>query len=130
MTTYVDSSAAARLFVAETGSAAVAAHLDRLAEDGEVIVSSRLLETELRRVAVRLGRPQEQPGGVLRRVTLVDATPSILRNAGLLPGVGLRSLDALHVATALAVAVSVFVTYDERQAEAAASSGIEVLAPA
>ena len=129
MTTYVDSSAAARLFVAEVGSEAVAAHLDRLAEDGEVIVSSRLLETELRRVAVRLGRPQAQPGGVLRRLTLVDATASIFRDAGLLPGAGLGGLDALHVATALAVTASVFVTYDERQAEAAASSGLEVLAP-
>jgi hypothetical protein len=42
-----------------------------------------------------------------------------------------RTLDAIHVATALAIeAVDAFVTYDDRQADAARAVGLPVVRPA
>ena len=43
----------------------------------------------------------------------------------------LRSLDAIHIATALAVGDRdlQFVTYDERQADAARKAGLKVVQP-
>lgn len=54
-TLYLDTSAAVKLLVEEDESAALAHHLDDL--DGEVVVGL-LLETELRRFAVRHGISQ------------------------------------------------------------------------
>lgn len=49
--------------------------------------------------------------------------------AGLLPGEQLRFLDAVHLASAIAIAVDVLVTYDLRMAEAARAAGLVVIAP-
>jgi len=47
-----------------------------------------------------------------------------------LEGAHLRSLDAIHIATAVEVGgVDVFVTYDERQAAAARIAGFRTIAP-
>ncbi|MBF4161147.1 hypothetical protein [Nocardioides acrostichi] len=50
-------------------------------------------------------------------------------NAGLLPGSHLRSLDALHLAAALALDVDAVLTYDQRLAQSCRDLGIDVLAP-
>jgi uncharacterized protein len=49
---------------------------------------------------------------------------------GRLPGVRLRSLDALHLATVIRIGVDAVVTYDSRMADPARSLGLAVLAPA
>jgi predicted nucleic acid-binding protein len=58
-------------------------------------------------------------------------TNDIIDVAARLPGASLRSLDALHLATAEAVrpALAWFVTYDKRLAEAASQHGFAVAAP-
>jgi predicted nucleic acid-binding protein len=66
---------------------------------------------------------------VLNRVNLVMPSRSLFFLAGTLPGRHLRSLDALHVATAVRLDVQSFITYDVRQAHAARSGGLEVVAP-
>jgi predicted nucleic acid-binding protein len=43
--------------------------------------------------------------------------------------VGARALDVLHVASALTLGRTTFVTYDERQAALARATGMRVLAP-
>lgn len=48
---------------------------------------------------------------------------------GLLPGGHLRSLNALHLTAALRVDADIMVTYDQRQADAAETAGLPVLAP-
>lgn len=45
------------------------------------------------------------------------------------PHVGLRSLDALHLAGALSIEASALLTYDVTLAEAARAHGLEVIAP-
>ncbi|WP_034274042.1 type II toxin-antitoxin system VapC family toxin [Haloechinothrix halophila] len=130
MTVYLETSAAAKLLVTEHESAALSAHLDRLATEEVDIVSSVLLETELRRLAVRLDLDQSRVSDVLDRIDLYEPDRAAFVEAGLLPGKHLRSLDALHVAVAIRVAADEMATYDVRQAEAARSVGLAVVAPA
>lgn len=126
---YVDASAAAKLLIEESESDAVASFLDRAIEDGDDVGSSRLLETELRRLAVLPTVPQEHVTLVLERLDLLVPDDEVFRTAGLLPEPALRSLDALHVASALRWRVDAVVTYDERQARAARGVGLAVHAP-
>lgn len=129
MILYVETSAAAKLLVEEPESARAAARLDRAADEDDEIVSSLLLETELRRLAVRVGLGQDSVTRLLERFDLVEPDRPQYREAGLLPGSHLRSLDALHVAAALHGDADVMVTYDRRQADAAVAAGIPVVAP-
>jgi len=87
---YLDTSAAAKLLVEEAESEALAAHLDGIGGEQD-LVSSALLETELRRLAVRLALDQSAVSDLLARVDLVDPPRSLFHEAGLLPGPRLRS---------------------------------------
>ncbi|GAA1795041.1 type II toxin-antitoxin system VapC family toxin [Nocardioides hankookensis] len=124
---YLDTSAAAKLLVAESGSAAVAAWLD---QPDVQPMATLLLETELRRLAVRLEVSQQSVSGVLEGVELFALPDTAFREAGLMSGRDLRSLDALHLVGALRLDVDVLVTYDQRLAVAAADVGLIVVAPA
>ena len=97
--------------------------------DGQELLSSALLETELRRLAIRLELDQSTVTDLLARVDLVDPPRSLFHEAGLLPGAHLRSLDALHLATALRADCDTFVAYDARLLDAARSIGLEVNSP-
>lgn len=128
MTVYLDTSAAAKLMVEESESARLAAFLDDL-DAGEDILSSALLETELRRFATRLDLDQSAVTDLLGRVGLVEPDRSLFHEAGLLPGRHLRSLDALHLATAIRVDATALVAYDHRLLAAARSLGLSALSP-
>lgn len=124
---YLDTSAAAKFLVNEAESAALAEWAD--AADTR-LVATHLLETELRRFAHRHGLPQADVSAIITRVDIHDLPPSLYREAGLLPGETLRSLDALHLASSIRLDVDALVTYDSRLAEAARSMGLRVHAPA
>jgi predicted nucleic acid-binding protein len=145
---YVDTSGLAKLLHAEAESAGLKDFL----REYQRVVSSALARTELLRVAHRLqsagrldatGRlgaanahgsanahiaAAEQ---ILDRISTVPVTANVLDRAGrLLPGSTLRSLDAIHLASALALpSLDAFVTYDACQADAAAILGLPVTAP-
>lgn len=129
MTVYVDTSAAAKLLVDEPESSAVAGWLDQRALASEVIISNLLLETELRRFAVREGLSQVAVTEILDRVDLVEPDRALHHEAGILPGHTLRSLDALHLATVLRLDVEFLLTYDLRLTEAAEALGVRVVTP-
>ena len=126
MKVYLDTSAAVKLMIEEAESTALARYLDA---DGVTVASSVLLETELRRTAERLDVPQSRAVAVLDRVALAEAPRSLFAEAGLLPGVMLRSLDAIHLATALRLESDVVVSYDIRQIAAAEGLGQRVESP-
>jgi len=94
------------------------------------LVSSRLLELELRVSARRHDVPEEQVDLALSRIAQVAIGEEVIEHAIALPG-RLRSLDALHLGTArfLGELVTGVLTYDERMREAATAAGIP-LAPA
>jgi len=126
---YLDSSAFVKLAVEEPETRALRAFL---AERDGRRVSSALLRTESLRAVRQLG------GDVLstireglRRVDLVAIDDRILDAAGTLEPRVLRTLDAIHLATALAVGddLESVVTYDERMAEGARLLGLPTAAP-
>lgn len=128
MTLYLETSAAVKRLAREAESEALADYLDQLDPD-ERPASSMLLETELRRFAMRTGVPQTAVSDLLDGVDLVESDRSLFTEAGLLPGSHLRSLDALHIATALRLDASVVVAYDVRLQQAARAVGLATAAP-
>lgn len=125
---YVDTSAAAKLLITERESAALAAHLD---ESGPDLVACYLLETEVRRLVPHVpGLTHEAVTTVLDGIALYEVSPSLFREAGLLPGSTLRALDAIHLSAAVRLGVDAVLTYDTRLAEAARALGLAVVAPA
>jgi predicted nucleic acid-binding protein len=129
VTAYVDTSAAAKLLIDEPESRGVATYLDKLAADNVSLVSSILLETELRRLAMRHNLSQTLVSEILHRFDLIEPDRAIFVEAGLLPGTHLRTLDALHIATAVRVGANAIVGYDTRQLDGARELGISVVTP-
>lgn len=119
---YLDTSAALKLLVEEDESASLAQRID---EDQPDLVACLLLETELRRVAHRIPQlEQSMVTAFLDGIDLYELPASLFQEAGLLPGSGLRSLDALHVAAAIRLGVDFVVTYDSRMASSATELGL------
>ena len=128
MRLYLDTSAAMKLVIEEAESAELAQVLDDLAPD-VVIVSSWLLHTELLCAASRRhGIDLHAVEGVLEPIVLVDVERTDLVDAPVV-GRGLRSQDALHLATAVRLQADVLVSYDDEQARSARDAGMRVLAP-
>ena len=126
MRRYIDSSAAVKLLVAEPESEALVAELGDLTHEA---VSSDLLETELGRVAVRIGASGGEVAAILAAFDLATPDRSTYRQAALLPHRALRSLDALHISAALDLGADVIVTYDKRMIEACQVLGIATHSP-
>jgi predicted nucleic acid-binding protein len=126
---YIDTSALAKLVVAERDSAALQAWF-ALADRHPV--SCDLARTELVR-AVRRAAPDRalRAREVLDSVTLIVVTTAMFEQAGRLDPAVLRSLDAIHLAAALVLGDDLegMVTYDDRLAAAAVANGIVVVAP-
>jgi predicted nucleic acid-binding protein len=117
-----------KLVVAEPESDALR---ERLAHDFDQLASA-IVEVEVVR-AVRRAVPDLVPFAqrVVSQLTVVEVTEAIRARASLLDPVALRSIDALHLATALELGsdLDAVVTYDGRLAEAAAGMGLHVVAP-
>ncbi len=130
MAYYLDTSALVKLVVAETETPALLAWLK--AAD-RAPVSCDLARTELLR-AVRRAVPDRavQARTVLDSITLVEVSTAMFEEAGRLSPTLLRSLDAVHLAAALALGDDLegLVTYDDRLTDAAELNGLVVTAPA
>ncbi|MGO8888046.1 MAG: type II toxin-antitoxin system VapC family toxin [Streptosporangiaceae bacterium] len=127
---YLDTSAALKLVKPEPETAALNAWLAQRADVPKV--SSRLLRIELHRAVLR-GAPARLPQAqrLLMWIDLVSID-AVAGTAEVIGGTQLRSLDAIHLATAehLQAGLSAFVAYDVRLASAASSLGLPVTAPA
>ena len=126
--TYVDSSAIVKLAVAEPESNALRRFLSRRRQ----LVTSALARTEVARALMPSGTEAVSRGEeVLRRIQVMRLNDRVLREAGRIESAELRSLDAIHLASARQLGSSVkhIVTYDERMADAATASGWAVAAP-
>ncbi|HEX5496428.1 MAG TPA: type II toxin-antitoxin system VapC family toxin [Mycobacteriales bacterium] len=129
---YLDSCAIVKLIHTEDESAALTAWL---AGRSEVLVTSVLSEVEVPR-AVRRTEPRTL-GAVavaLARLGRVEIDASIRATAAAYVDTSLRSLDAIHVATAEMLLasgrqISDFVTYDKHMAAAARAAGLTTVAP-
>jgi uncharacterized protein len=124
---YLDSSALVKLVQRESQSAALGRYVR-----GRRTVSSALARTEVAR-ALLWKTPEAIKRGqdVLAGIDLIRINDRVLRLAGSLEPASLRSLDAIHLATAalLRDELGWLVTYDARMAAAAKEVGLTVASP-
>jgi predicted nucleic acid-binding protein len=128
---YVDTSALLKLVKDDEAEApALRAYLEGTAEPQ--LVSSALLAVEARRGMLRV-RPEGLPKVdlLLAQVHQISISEAVVESASRLPGPMLRSLDAIHLATALLIRedVETVLAYDARLRDAAAAHGLPTAAP-
>jgi hypothetical protein len=126
--TYADASALVKLVVAEAGSEAML----RWFTEAERVLTSRVGIVETIRASSRRAHDAAHREAVVRDVEIVELEPAIAASASIVGSPLLRTLDAIHLASALALVpeLDAFVTYDDRLAEAARSLGLPVVRPA
>ncbi|MGA2480953.1 MAG: type II toxin-antitoxin system VapC family toxin [Spirochaetia bacterium] len=127
MRVFLDSSALAKKYIAEKGSERVRA----LWQAAEEISLSVLCVPEVLSACIRLMREkkidkndyQAIKSGFLHDIedtSLINVVPAIIVGAvRCLEGATMRTLDAIHVASAMSIGSDLFVTADSRQAEGA-----------
>ncbi|GFG72213.1 type II toxin-antitoxin system VapC family toxin [Mycolicibacter senuensis] len=128
---YLDTSALVKLIRREPESDALADWLD--SHESAPWVSSAVVEVELARAIRRLepARLSDVPA-VLARVARYEVDDAVRAAAAAHPDPTLRSLDAIHLATAHAVfgaRLTAFVAYDQRLLDVARAVGLPVVIP-
>ncbi|MGH3828557.1 MAG: type II toxin-antitoxin system VapC family toxin [Pseudonocardiaceae bacterium] len=127
---YLDTSAFVKLVWSELESDALSRFL--MGRPATPLVSSNLITVETRRTAAR-----EDPSALARadllltRIGRIGMTPSLIESASRLPDRSLRSLAAIHLATALLLRenLDVVLTYDKSLAAAAEAHHLPVDSP-
>jgi predicted nucleic acid-binding protein len=127
---YLDASALVKLVMSEPETPALVAYLG----DASFVLSSRLSHVEVRRAVARVAEPGdvEHAASMLEGLQLIELDAAVADVAGSAAPVSLRSLEAIHLASAMSVTdeIEAFVTYDLRLADAARAAGLTVVAPA
>ena len=127
-TAYLDSSALVKLIVAEAESLAFL----RWYSETERVVTSRIGIIETLRAAQRHPHDPAYRDRLVRQVDVLELSARIGNRASELQPSGLRTVDAIHLASAIHIlpALDAFVTYDDRLAAAARALGLPVVRPA
>lgn len=132
MKTFLDSSAFAKRYVDEPGSAAV----DTLCGEATELAVSVLCIPEItsalnRRLRERslspqqYGRAKDAPLADIRDAAIVNLTPSVVSTCiVILEASPLRALDALHIACAMEWEAELFISADKRQIAGARKAGL------
>ena len=126
---YLDTSALLKLVHPEAESMPLRTWLARHPAD---LVSSALIRTEASRVLLR-SDPAALPylPAILAVIAQIPISESILDRAALLPDSQLRTLDAIHIASAQDVpGITMMLAYDKRLLQAARQVGVSVASPA
>ena len=126
---YIDTSAVLKLVHPEAESRALRTWLGSHPDD---LVSSALVRTEARRALLR-NDPGALPGlpPVLSVIAQIPVSEAILDSAAMFPEPLLRSLDAIHLASAQSIAaVAAVLAYDKHLIDAARNAGLTVANPA
>lgn len=127
-TRYADSSALVKLVISEPESDALRAYLSQVS----VLVTSRLATVEVSR-ATALANPDQSTLAAVDRLlstcVLVSVSAQLLHDARRLTSASVRTLDAIHLASAITVDADEFVAYDKRLLDAALALGMAVATP-
>ena len=127
---YMDTSALVKLVISEPESDALSEHLEA---SGCQMTTSLFSEVELVRAVNRVDDTLHQVvSRLLDRQVVLPITDSIRARAGYLLPKGIRSLDAIHLATAVEIQPNLdsVVSYDDTLLKAARSFGLQVHSPA
>ena len=127
MTAYFDASALVKLVVQDTESQAL---VDLLSQPITAVTSALCL-AEVTRALRRTPLSREEIESALTGFYLVEVTRPILEQAGWIATDRLRSLDAIHLATALSMGIPdlQFISYDDDLVGAARAQGLRVVQP-
>ena len=127
---YLDASAVLKLLLEEPESAALESWIT--AQAGAPMVTSILAKVEVLRACRRLNA-EALPAAtaLLAELDLIPLTTDVIDHAAEVGGPLLRSLDAIHLASALSIGVDLaaFVCFDRRLLEAASAAGLEAVHP-
>ena len=129
---YLDSSALVKLLTPEAETTVLRDHLTQYSGH----VTNRLAEVEVIRALLRRGEESavlaDALSEALPNLSILELDAQLSEHAGRILPATLRSLDAIHLASALALApdLGAVVTYDNRLADAARAAGLNVVAPA
>lgn len=125
---YADASALLKLVVADAESLA----LHRWYVEAERVVTSRIGIVETYRASSRHLHDSDHRDHLIGELDVIELDSSIAREAGRIEPPGIRTLDAIHLASALRLLpdLDAFVTYDDRLADAARALGLPVVRPA
>jgi predicted nucleic acid-binding protein len=127
---YLDSSAVIKLVFEEDETQA----LERFLVGRPTRVSSVLARVEVMRAVRTVEDPlvSRHAAEVLAAMALIAPDAALLASAASMTPLSLRSLDAIHLATAISLQPDIdgIVVYDLRLAEAARDAGLTVWAPA
>ena len=126
---YIDTSAVLRLVHPEAESGVLRTWLASHPDD---LVSSALVRTEARRALLR-NDPAALPQlpAILSVIAQIPVSEAILDAAAMFPDPLLRSLDAIHLASAQSIAaVTAVLAYDKHLMDAARNAGLTVSSPA
>ncbi|MCC6221862.1 MAG: type II toxin-antitoxin system VapC family toxin [Thermoleophilia bacterium] len=124
---YLDSSALVKLALEEPESGQLAAHVG-----SAVVTTSEVAIVEVSRACkVSLGDEEgtRRARDLLRVAVLLELDRGLLERAAGLANGNLRSLDAIHLAAALAAEPDELVAYDRRLLDAAEAAGLTVASP-
>ncbi|MFQ5966710.1 MAG: type II toxin-antitoxin system VapC family toxin [Acidimicrobiia bacterium] len=125
---YLDSSAIVKLVVREPDSKALRQYLRRR----RPVVASALAHAEVTRAVLHLGTDAvKRARDVLGHIDLIRISNRVLTSAGIFEPADLRTLDAIHLATAslLGDSLTRFVSYNDRLSQNARALGWTVHAP-
>ena len=130
---YVDTSALVKLVVHEAESDA----LERELATWRGLATSSITTIELRRAARRARLDRRDVAGedaisvLLAALAEIPLSAAVRQAAANVEPIQLRTLDAIHLASAVALGdhLAVIITYDDRMASAAAALGLQVAAP-
>ena len=125
---YLDTSVLGRVLLDEPDTAAIRRELGRF----ERHISSRLIRVELRRLGL-LTDMLEHAEGLIAGSVLIPLDETVLTAAETIAPSVVRTLDAIHLATAVRLAsagqLDALMTYDKQLAVGAREHGITVLSP-
>jgi predicted nucleic acid-binding protein len=117
-----------KLVIEEPESSTLEAYMPR----DTMLATSRIALVEVSR-ATALANPSDEvkteTERLLRSCVLVAVSDRILRDAAALTSRDVRTLDAIHLATALYIEAEELVAYDRRLLAAAHAEGVDVAAP-
>ncbi len=128
---YLDTSAAMKLLRREPETPALVEWFQSLEGTAHRTVSSELIRTELLLNAPRYDVSVANVRQLVGSLSLLAVTSALCETAGQFSQLQLRSLDALHLASALSLieVLDAVVTYDQRMVQAAGELGIVAIGP-
>lgn len=126
---YVDSSAALKRIFLEAGTDAVVQILQARFDDGAVLATSGLTWVEVSRSVLRsgIGDIGNRVEAALSGIAELPLDDAVLGRARTIGRANLRSLDAIHLASAITQGATDILTFDRRMAEAAEAVGLRVI---